>query len=50
VDFGLYVAELLSGGASQLSVSVLERVSTALLLAWMLAVAREAYGAALDAG
>jgi molybdopterin-guanine dinucleotide biosynthesis protein A len=46
VDFALYVSELLSGGASQLAVSVLERIATALLLAWMLAVAHEAYGAA----
>jgi hypothetical protein len=42
VDFGLYVSELLSGGASQVSVAVLERVATALVLLWMLAIAREA--------
>jgi hypothetical protein len=42
VDFALYVGELASGGASQVAVSVLERVATALLLAWMLAIAREA--------
>jgi hypothetical protein len=41
LDFVLYVSELLSGGASQLAVSVLERIATALLLAWMLAVAHE---------
>lgn len=46
VDFALYVWELVSGGGSQLAVSVLERLATALLLAWMLAVAREIYGAA----
>ena len=46
LDFALYVSELLSGGASQLAVSVLERIATALLLAWMLAVAHEVYGAA----
>jgi hypothetical protein len=47
VDFGLYVSELVSGGPSQLAVAVLERIATALLLAWMLAVAYEAaYGAA----
>jgi hypothetical protein len=40
------VSELLRGGASQLAVSVLERIATALLLAWMLAVAHEVYGAA----
>lgn len=43
VDFGLYVSELASDGASQLAVAVLERVATALLLAWMLAVARDLY-------
>jgi hypothetical protein len=42
VDFALYVSELLTGGGSQLAVSVLERIATALLLAWMLAVAHEA--------
>jgi hypothetical protein len=42
VDFALYVSELVSGGPSQLAVAVLERVATALLLAWMLAVAYEA--------
>jgi hypothetical protein len=42
VDFALYVSELVTGGASQVAVSVLERVATALLLAWMLAIAREA--------
>ena len=41
VDFALYVSELASGGASQMAVSVLERLATALLLAWMLAIARE---------
>lgn len=41
VDFALYVAELLSGGGSQVAVSVLERIATALVLAWMLAVAHE---------
>jgi len=40
VDFGLYVAELLSGGPAQLAVPVLERVATILLLAWMVVVAR----------
>jgi hypothetical protein len=47
VDFALYVSELVSDGPSQLAVAVLERIATALLLAWMLAVAHEAaYGAA----
>jgi hypothetical protein len=41
VDFGLYLHELLSSGPSQLAVSVLERITTALLLCWMLAVALE---------
>ena len=41
VDFALYVRELATGGASQVAVSVLERLATALLLAWMLAIARE---------
>ena len=47
VDFALYVAELVSGSASQASVSVLERIATALLLAWMLAIARAARGASV---
>ncbi len=40
-DFALYVSELVSGGVSQMAVSILERLATALLLGWMLAVARE---------
>jgi hypothetical protein len=39
VDFGLYVAEFLSGGSAQVAVPVLERIATVLLLAWMVAVA-----------
>lgn len=40
VDFALYVIEFASQGPAQVAVPVLERVSTILLLAWMLAVAR----------
>ncbi len=47
VDFALYVAELVSGSASQASVSVLERIATALLLAWMLAIAHAARSASV---
>ena len=47
VDFALYVAELVSGSASQAAVSVLERIATVLLLAWMLAIARAARGASV---
>lgn len=43
VDFGLYVAEFVTQGPPQLAVPVLERLSTLLLLAWMLAVARAVY-------
>ena len=48
VDFVLYVDELLSGSASQVAVAVLERIATALLLAWMLAIARAARGASVE--
>lgn len=50
VDFALYVAELVSGSASQASVSVLERIATALLLAWMLAIAHAARSASVASG
>ena len=40
VDFALYVIEFTSQGSAQVAVPVLERLSTILLLAWMLAVAR----------
>lgn len=40
VDFALYVIEFTSQGPAQVAVPVLERLSTILLLAWMLAVAR----------
>ncbi len=40
LDFALYVIEFTSQGSAQVAVPVLERLSTILLLAWMLAVAR----------
>lgn len=40
VDFALYVVELASQGAAQLAVPVLERLTTILLLAWMVAICR----------
>ena len=44
VDFALYVIEFTSQGPAQVAVPVLERLSTILLLAWMLAVARAVNG------
>jgi hypothetical protein len=40
VDFGLYARELVTASPAQDAVAVLERVSTILVLAWMLGVAR----------
>ena len=39
--FGIYVDELVRGGAPRLAVPVLERAATILLVWWMLAVVRE---------
>lgn len=42
IDFSIYVDEVIRGGAARLSVVVLERVATVLLLSWMIVVAHVA--------
>jgi hypothetical protein len=48
IDFSIYVDEVIRGGSARLSVVVLERVATLLLLLWMVVVARRLQSAKRD--